>query len=49
MPDYADRNSLDATGELPDLYWSGETDIELRRPGDAGRPGAGVHGTTSSA
>ena len=27
MPEYADRNSLDATGELPDFYWTGETEM----------------------
>ena len=31
MPDYADRNGLDATGDLPGFYWTGETDMECVR------------------
>ncbi|GAA0308424.1 cryptochrome/photolyase family protein [Halarchaeum salinum] len=27
MPDLADANRLDATRDLPDLYWSGDTDM----------------------
>ena len=26
-PEYTDRNALDATEDLPDLYWSGDTDM----------------------
>ena len=26
-PDYADRNGLDEHGSLPDLYWTGDTDM----------------------
>ena len=27
MPDYLDRNSMNATEDLPDFYWTGETDM----------------------
>ena len=27
MPDYADRNGLDARATLPDFYWTGETEM----------------------
>jgi deoxyribodipyrimidine photolyase-related protein len=27
-PDYADRNALDATADLPDFYWTGDTDMQ---------------------
>ena len=27
MPEYADRNALNATGDLPEFYWTGETDM----------------------
>ncbi len=27
-PDYADTNALDATADLPDFYWTGETDMQ---------------------
>ena len=27
MPEYAERNALDARGSLPDFYWTGETDM----------------------
>ncbi len=30
-PDYADRNGLDAHGELPNVYWTGETDMVCMR------------------
>ena len=35
-PGYRDRNALGATGELPELYWSGETDLACLR--EAVRP-----------
>ena len=31
MPDYAGRNALDAQGELPDWYWTGDTDMACLR------------------
>jgi deoxyribodipyrimidine photolyase-related protein len=31
MPDYADRNALDAQEELPDFFWTGETDMTCVR------------------
>jgi len=31
MPDYAERNALQATRALPDLYWTGETDMRCLR------------------
>ena len=31
MPDYAERNALDAQGELPDWYWTGNTDMACLR------------------
>ncbi len=27
-PDYVDRNALDATADLPDFYWTGDTDMK---------------------
>ena len=31
MPDYADRNGLEAHSELPAFYWTGETEMECVR------------------
>ncbi|NJM49707.1 MAG: cryptochrome/photolyase family protein [Sphingomonadales bacterium] len=31
MPDYVERNALDATRDLPAFYWSGDTDMECLR------------------
>jgi deoxyribodipyrimidine photolyase-related protein len=31
MPDYADRNALQATRDLPAFYWSGKTDMRCLR------------------
>jgi deoxyribodipyrimidine photolyase-related protein len=31
MPDYADRNALHATRNLPDFYWTGDTDMRCLR------------------
>jgi deoxyribodipyrimidine photolyase-related protein len=31
MPDYLDRNAMGATEELPDFYWTGETELECLR------------------
>lgn len=31
MPDYLERNALDATEALPDFYWTGETGLECLR------------------
>lgn len=31
MPEYANGNALDAHGELPDFYWSGQTDMNCLR------------------
>ena len=31
MPGYADENALDATRDLPEFYWSGETDMTCLR------------------
>lgn len=28
MPEYLERNAMDAEEDLPDFYWSGETDLE---------------------
>lgn len=28
MPDYLERNALNATGDLPEFYWTGETEME---------------------
>jgi len=30
-PDYADRNALDHHGDLPEFYWTGETDMACMR------------------
>lgn len=31
MPDYLERNAMGAEEDLPDFYWSGETDLECLR------------------
>jgi deoxyribodipyrimidine photolyase-related protein len=31
MPDYLERNALDADGNLPDFYWTGDTDMQCLR------------------
>ena len=31
MPDYADRNELDATADLPDFFWTGDTEMTCVR------------------
>jgi deoxyribodipyrimidine photolyase-related protein len=31
MPEYATRNALNATGELPDFYWTGDTEMNCLR------------------
>lgn len=31
MPEYLERNKMDAGEDLPDFYWSGETDLECLR------------------
>ncbi|MEO1497931.1 MAG: cryptochrome/photolyase family protein [Planctomycetota bacterium] len=31
MPDYVERNALEADGGLPDFYWTGDTDYECLR------------------
>jgi len=31
MPDYVDRNEMGAKGDLPDFYWTGETELECLR------------------
>lgn len=30
-PDYVDRNGLESVGDLPEWYWTGETDLECLR------------------
>ena len=31
MPDYVDRNGMGAQGDLPDFYWTGDTELECLR------------------
>ncbi len=31
MPDYLEKNAMQATQELPDFYWTGETDMQCLR------------------
>ena len=36
MPEYADRNGLDTHAELPDFYWTGDTDMRCVQSAMAG-------------